>query len=88
MAVALAAQLLSASQPPSWVFWSGLAIASGLALLGVAFELFQGNVCPRAFGWLPMCYVSLVFSIAIGSLYPTFSHDTSSKKRSVPSKDA
>ena len=65
---ALVVPLLS-GQSLSWLFWAGLAVAGGLALLGSAFELINGNVCPRAFGWLPMCYVSLAFSVIIGILY-------------------
>ena len=53
----------------SWVFWLGLAAAGGLALLGSAMELVKGDVCPKAYGWLPMCYVSLAFSVVIGILY-------------------
>ena len=68
MAFALAALGLG-SKTLSWVFWTGLAVAGGLALLGSAFELIRGNICPRAFGWLPMCYVSLAFSVLIGLLY-------------------
>jgi hypothetical protein len=51
------------------IFWTGLFVAGGLALLGSAFELVKGDVCPIAFGWVPMCYISLVFSVAIGVLY-------------------
>ena len=53
----------------SGVFWTGLFLAGGLALLGSAFELIQGDICPQAMGWLPMCYVSLAFSVVIGVLY-------------------
>ena len=68
--MALAMALLGlGSKNLNWVFWTGLAVAGGLALLGSAFELIRGNVCPRAFGWLPMCYVSLAFSVLIGLLY-------------------
>ncbi len=68
IAAALIIPLMSGPQL-SWLFWTGLAVAGGLALLGSAFELMRGNVCPRAFGWLPMCYVSLAFSVIIGVLY-------------------
>ena len=68
MAVALAT-LGFGFRSLNWVFWTGLAVAGGLALLGSAFELIRGNICPRAFGWLPMCYVSLAFSVLIGLLY-------------------
>ena len=68
IAAALIVPLMS-GQSLSWLFWSGLAVAGGLALLGSLFELINGNVCPRAFGWLPMCYVSLAFTVIIGILY-------------------
>ena len=69
MAVALVIPSVSGAQAPSWLFWVGLAVAGGLALMGSAFELIQGDVCPKGFGWLPMCYVSLAFSVIIGVLY-------------------
>jgi hypothetical protein len=53
----------------SWMFWLGLLAAGGLALLGSGMELAKGDVCPKAYGWLPMCYVSLAFSVLIGILY-------------------
>lgn len=68
MALALVIPLMSGNTL-SWLFWSGLAVAGGLALLGSVIELIQGDVCPRAFGWLPMCYVSFAFSVLIGILY-------------------
>lgn len=55
--------------PWSGVFWTGLFLAGGLALLGSAMELIKGDICPKALGWLPMCYVSLAFSVVIGVLY-------------------
>ena len=72
MAVALVIPMVSGGQAPTWLsglFWLGLGIAGGLALMGSAFELIQGDVCPKGFGWLPMCYVSLAFSVIIGILY-------------------
>ncbi len=32
-------------------------------------ELVEGNVCPVAFGSVPMCYVTLVLNAVIGMLY-------------------
>ncbi len=69
MALALAATIARPELNLSWVFWSGLLAAGGLALLGSGMELAKGDVCPKAFGWLPMCYVSLAFSVVIGILY-------------------
>ena len=69
MASALAVTTAKPEVNLSWMFWSGLLAAGGLALLGSGLELARGDVCPKAFGWLPMCYVSLAFSALIGILY-------------------
>jgi len=69
MALALAVRTAKPEMNLSWLFWSGLLAAGGLALLGSGLEVIKGDVCPKAFGWLPMCYVSLAFSILIGILY-------------------
>lgn len=58
-----------------WLFWGGLFIAGGLALLGSAMELVKGNICPRAYGWIPMCFISLGFSVLVGVLYGIVSHE-------------
>lgn len=50
-------------------FYLGISIAGGLALLASVMELIIGGICPIAFGWLPMCYPSLLFSIIILWLY-------------------
>jgi hypothetical protein len=62
-------RLFMSAAPWSGVFWTGLFLAGGLALLGSALELIKGDICPKAMGWQPMCYVSLAFSVAIGVLY-------------------
>lgn len=49
-------------------FYTGFAIAGGLALLGSVLELVKGNVCPRV-GSIPMCYISLAMSLVIGALF-------------------
>jgi hypothetical protein len=69
MALALAVTTAKPELNLSWMFWSGLLAAGGLALLGSGLEVIKGDVCPKAFGWLPMCYVSLAFSALIGILY-------------------
>jgi len=51
------------------LFWTGTAIAGGLAALASALELVKGDVCPVAFGSVPMCYISLAFSIIIALLF-------------------
>ncbi len=69
MTSALAATIAMPKLNLSWMFWLGLLAAGGLALLGSGLELTKGDVCPKAFGWLPMCYASLAFSVLIGILY-------------------
>jgi hypothetical protein len=69
MALALAVTTAKLEVNLSWMFWLGLLAAGGLALVGSGLELAKGNVCPRAFGWLPMCYISLTMSIVIGGLF-------------------
>ena len=50
------------------VFYGGVTVAGGLALIGSVLELVKGNVCPRA-GSIPMCYISLAMSVLIGVLF-------------------
>ena len=52
-----------------WTFWTGIAVASGLAALATVLELIKGNVCPVAFGSFPTCYFSLGMSVLIGGLF-------------------
>ncbi len=49
-------------------FYTGLATAGGLALVGSVLELVKGNICPRV-GSIPMCYISLAMSLLIGFLF-------------------
>jgi hypothetical protein len=63
--------VVAARSSTSWarsLFYAGLCVAGGLALLGSTLELVNGNVCPRA-GRVPMCYISLAMSILIGGLF-------------------
>lgn len=69
MSTTLVANLLLGRTNFNWLFWAGLGVAGGLALLGSAFEIVKGDVCPKAFGWLPMCYISLAFCVVIGVLF-------------------
>ena len=71
MSIVLAANLLLGHVQFNWLFWTGLGVAGGLALLGSAFEIIKGDICPKAFGWLPMCYISLAFCVVIGVLFKT-----------------
>jgi hypothetical protein len=78
MASALAVTIAKPEVNLSWMFWSGLLAAGGLALLGSGLELAKGNICPKAFGWLPMCYVSLAYSVLIGILYAVMNRNVTS----------
>ena len=73
MAASVAATIAKPELNLSWLFWLGLLAAGGLALLGSGMELAKGDVCPKAYGWLPMCYVSLAFGVLIGVLYALMS---------------
>ena len=50
-------------------FWAGTAVAGGLAAFATVLELVKGDVCPVAFGNVPMCYISLAMSVLIGGLF-------------------
>jgi len=65
----IAAYLLMGGSLGSYLFWSGIFVAGGLAALASVLELIKGDVCPVAFGSVPMCYISLVFTAVIGLLY-------------------
>ena len=65
----VAASLLLGESLGRYPFWSGLVIAGGLAALASVLELVKGDVCPVAFGSVPMCYISLAFTAVIGVLY-------------------
>ena len=78
MASSLAAMIAKPEVNLSWMFWSGLLAAGGLALLGSGLDLAKGDICPKAFGWLPMCYVSLAFSVLIGILYAVMNRNVTS----------
>ena len=52
-----------------YAFWAGTAIAGGLAAFATVLELIKGDVCPVAFGSVPMCYLSLAMSVLIGGLF-------------------
>ena len=50
-------------------FLAGWLPVSILALLATVLEIANGPVCPRAFIFLPQCFLSLLLSILIGSLW-------------------
>ncbi len=52
-----------------YAFWTGTAIAGGLAAFATVLELIKGDVCPVAFGSIPTCYLSLALSVVIGGLF-------------------
>jgi len=52
-----------------YLFWGGTAVAGGLAALATVLELVKGDVCPVGFGSIPMCYISLAFSVVIAVMY-------------------
>ena len=51
-----------------YAFFTGAAIAGGLALVGTILELVKGNVCPRV-GAIPMCYISFAMSLLIVAMF-------------------
>ena len=69
IAAGVAGTLLGVGQISSYLFWGGTAIAGGLALYATVLELVKGDVCPIAFGSVPMCYISLALSVVITGLF-------------------
>ena len=65
----VAAGLLMAGSLGRYLFWIGIVIAGGLAALASILEFIKGDVCPVAFGSVPMCYISLAFTAVIGVLF-------------------
>lgn len=68
MVIGLAVVATSGEAWARSLFYAGVGVAGGLALLGSALELVNGNVCPRAVR-VPMCYISLAMSLLIGALF-------------------
>ena len=72
-AVCFAAAVVSDSTSVSgwgrYLFWGGTAVAGGLAAIASVMELVKGDVCPIGFGSIPMCYISLAFSIVIAVMF-------------------
>ena len=69
IAAGVALSILMPGAIGGYLFWSGTFIAGGLAALASVLELVKGDVCPVAFGSVPMCYISLAFSIVIAVLF-------------------
>ena len=84
MAIGLVAAVTSGASWPRSLFYVGVGVAGGLALLGTTLELIKGNVCPRV-GEVPMCYISLAMSILIGGLFWSMTRETRIKFSEDPS---
>jgi len=69
IAIGVAFAIFTKGPIARYLFWSGTAIAGGLAALATALEIVKGDVCPVAFGSVPMCYISLAFSVVIAALF-------------------
>ncbi|MDA8563343.1 hypothetical protein N9L06_02715 [Mariniblastus sp.] len=69
IAAGVTVSLLGIGTFGGYLFWGGTAIAGGLAALASVLELIKGDVCPLAFGSVPMCYISLAFSVVIAVLF-------------------
>ena len=69
IAAGVAISLFAGGAMASYLFWGGTAVAGGLAAFATVLELVKGDVCPVAFGAVPMCYISLAFSVVIGLLF-------------------
>lgn len=54
---------------PKALFISGWAITFLIAMAGTMFEVMHGHTCPRGFGDIPLCFISLIFSVAILLLF-------------------
>jgi hypothetical protein len=74
--VAYALMLVAALLPPvkryKWLFLFGWLAVCLLAVTGSVFEFSNGNTCPKNNDGLPLCYVSLIFSIVVVVLYATY----------------
>jgi hypothetical protein len=87
MAVGLVAVVTFGASWPRALFYVGVSVAGGLAMLGTTLELIKGNVCPRV-GEVPMCYISLAMSILIGGLFWSMTGEARIKTSEDPSSSA
>lgn len=74
LGVALAI-VMSGSAAANYLFWAGTIVAGGLAAMATVLELIKGDVCPKL-GSVPMCYLSLAFSIVIAVLFVIQNYQT------------
>ena len=51
------------------IFYIGWFIVFLIAIVGTIYELYSGNICPRTSYGLPMCYLSLAFTLLIVFLF-------------------
>jgi len=84
MAIGLVVSVMLGTSWARSLFYVGVGVAGGLALLGTTLELIKGNVCPRV-GEVPMCYISLAMSILIGGLFWSMTRETRIKFSEDPS---
>ena len=65
----LAAQVVAPAKLKNRLFYPGWAIVFLVAVLGTGFELSIGDACPRSGSGVPLCYFSILLSIAIILFY-------------------
>lgn len=51
------------------LFFAGFLPVFLLAIVGVTLELTQGNICPRALGFIPQCFLSLALASITVALF-------------------
>ena len=69
IAAGVAVSLLKPGALGNYLFWGGTTVAGGLAAYASVLELIKGDVCPVGPYGIPMCYISLAFSIVIATLF-------------------
>jgi len=47
------------------IFYSSWGVVFLVALIGVIFEIVQGNACPKSTTGIPLCYLSLLLTLSI-----------------------
>jgi hypothetical protein len=67
--IMLAAQLTPAGKFRDMLFFPAWILVCAIAALGTGFEFAVGETCPKNSSGLPLCYLSLAYSIAIVLLY-------------------
>ena len=67
--IGVAISLATTHSIGTYSFWLGIVVAGGLAAVASVLELIKGDVCPIAFGRIPMCYLSLAFTVVVAVLF-------------------